>query len=211
MGGRGRPVCVVMGRRARAGIGGGRSMPGSARPGCGGATLRHRSESHERTARDWDRGIRKIGNARLHPDGRRIDYKTGVTTTDADSSEPSLAAVEAGPHPRFLTVTEREMIADMHREGRSLRAIGRALGRPASTVKREIDARAVNGVYRPHRAQRAWAKSRADRRSPAEVSAVPAGHHRRVVPQADSPQAGARPAPPGARRWHRTCPWRPVG
>jgi transposase, IS30 family len=116
---------------------------------------------HERTARDWDRGIRKIGNARLHPDGRRIDYKTGVTTTDTEGSEPSLAAVEAGLHPRFLTVTEREMIADMHREGRSLRGIGRALGRPASTVKREIDARAVNGVYRPHRAQRAWAKSRA--------------------------------------------------
>jgi IS30 family transposase/transposase len=116
---------------------------------------------HERTARDWDRGIRKIGDARLHPDGRRIDYKTGVTTTGTDGSEPSLAAVEAGLHPRFLTVTEREMIADMHREGRSLRAIGRALGRPASTVKREIDARAVNGVYRPHRAQRAWANSRA--------------------------------------------------
>ncbi|MDN3360190.1 IS30 family transposase [Actinomadura sp. DC4] len=116
---------------------------------------------HERTARDWDRGIRKIGDARLHPDGRRIDYKTGVTTTGTDGSEPSLAAVEAVLHPRFLTVTEREMIADMHREGRSLRAIGRALGRPASTVKREIDARAVNGVYRPHRAQRAWANGRA--------------------------------------------------
>ncbi|GAA0554903.1 hypothetical protein GCM10009546_16040 [Actinomadura livida] len=77
-----------------------------------------------------------------------------MTTTDADGSEPSLAAVEAGLHPRFPTVTEREMLADMHREGRSLRAIGRALGRPASTVKRVIDARAVNGVYRPHRAQR---------------------------------------------------------
>jgi transposase, IS30 family len=49
---------------------------------------------HERTARDWDRGIRKIGDARLHSDGRRIDYKTSV------------------------------------------------------------------GVYQPHRAQRAWAKSR---------------------------------------------------
>ncbi|RSN40009.1 IS30 family transposase [Actinomadura sp. WAC 06369] len=116
---------------------------------------------NERTARDWDRGIRKIGDARLHPDGRRIDYKTGVTTTDADGSEPSLAAVEAGLHPRFLTPAERETIADMHREGRSLREIGRALGRAASTVKREIDARAVDGVYRPHRAQRAWAKSRA--------------------------------------------------
>lgn len=116
---------------------------------------------HERTARDWDRGIRKIGNARLHPDGRRIDYKTCVTSHVAVASSPSLAAVEAELHPRFLTLAEREQIADLHRAGESLRAIGRALGRPASTIKREIDARAVDGAYQPHQAQRAWAKSRA--------------------------------------------------
>lgn len=115
---------------------------------------------HERTAEDWDHGIRQIGHSRLHPDGRRIDYKTGVTTIAATASESSLATVEAELHPRFLTVTERELIADLHREGRSLRMIGRALGRPASTVKRELDARSADGVYRPHRAQRAWAKSR---------------------------------------------------
>ena len=113
---------------------------------------------HERTARDWDRGIRKIGNARLRPDGRRIDYKTAVSTT---VSAPSLSAVEAELHPRFLTVTERELIADLRRQGESLRAIGRALGRPASTIKREIDARSAEGAYQPHRAQRAWAASRA--------------------------------------------------
>jgi IS30 family transposase len=115
---------------------------------------------HERTAMDWDRGIRKIGNARLHTDGRRIDYTTGMTTIVGAASAPPLAAVEAELHPRFLTVTERELIADMHRQGQSLRVIGRALGRPASTVKREIDARSVGGVYRPHQAQRAWAMSR---------------------------------------------------
>ena len=115
---------------------------------------------HERTARDWDRGIRKIGDARLHPDGRRVDYKTGVTTLVARTSMSSLAAVEAQLHPRFLTVTERELIADLHRGGASLRAIGRALGRPASTVKREIDTRSVGGVYQPHRAHRGWASSR---------------------------------------------------
>jgi transposase, IS30 family len=116
---------------------------------------------HRRTAQDWDRGIRKIGDARLHADGRRIDYKIGVTTTTvAGTQTPSLAAVEAELHPRFLTVTERELIADLRRCGQSLRAIGRALGRPASTIKREIDARSVDGVYQPHRAQRAWANSR---------------------------------------------------
>lgn len=115
---------------------------------------------HERTAEDWDRGIRKIGHARLHSDGRRIDYKTGVTTIVPVASEPSVSVVEAELHPRFLTVTERELIADLHRAGASLRAIGRTLGRPASTIKREIDARSAGGVYQPHRAQRAWAKSR---------------------------------------------------
>ncbi|ASR04537.1 IS30 family transposase [Gordonia alkanivorans] len=112
---------------------------------------------HIRTARDWDKGIRKIGNARLHPDGRRIDYKTGVTTVD---TRPSLARIEAPLHPRFLTLSEREQIADMRRAGDSLREIGRQLGRPASTIKREIDAYSVSGVYRPHRAQRDWASSR---------------------------------------------------
>ncbi|MFN8077157.1 MAG: IS30 family transposase [Kineosporiaceae bacterium] len=79
------------------------------------------------------------------------------------------AAVEAVLHPRFLTVAERETIADMRRAGRSLRAIGRALGRPASTVKREVDARSVEGEYRPHRAQRAWASSRS-RPKPAKLA-----------------------------------------
>jgi IS30 family transposase len=114
---------------------------------------------HERTAQDWDRGIRKIGDARLHADGRRIDYKSGVITI-AGAAAPSLAAIEAEMHPRFLTLTERELIADMRGGGQSLRAIGRALSRPASTIKREIDARSVDGVYQPYRAQRAWVKSR---------------------------------------------------
>ncbi|WP_170121511.1 helix-turn-helix domain-containing protein [Saccharopolyspora spinosa] len=116
---------------------------------------------HVRTAQDWDRGWRKQGHVRIHDNGRKIDYKTGVNTIVAASSAPSLAAVEAELHPQFLTVAERETIADLLRQDASLRGIGRALGRSASTIKREIDARAVDGVYRPHAAQRAWAGSRA--------------------------------------------------
>ncbi|WP_444875825.1 transposase [Streptomyces turgidiscabies] len=63
-------------------------------------------------------------------------------------------------HPRFLTLAEREKIAGLRREGAGFRAIGRALGRPASTVKREVDARSGNGVYRAHAAHRAWTASR---------------------------------------------------
>ncbi|WP_460704953.1 IS30 family transposase [Myceligenerans halotolerans] len=112
---------------------------------------------HLRTAEDWDRGVKKSNGARTYPDGRRVGYKSGVTTV---VEGPSVAAVEAVLHSRFLTVTDREQIADLHRQGASLRAIGRALGRSASTIKREVDARSVDGVYRPHAAQRAWASSR---------------------------------------------------
>jgi len=116
---------------------------------------------NERTARDWDRGVRKNAYARTYPDGRRVDYKTGVTTLASGAAASTLPAVEAVLDPRFLTLFERELIADLRRVGQSLRAIGRALSRPASTVKRELDARTVGGVYYPHRAQRAWAASRA--------------------------------------------------
>ena len=114
----------------------------------------------EGTARDWDHGVRRVGNARLHPDGRRADYTTGMTTY-VDLPRPTLSAVEAELHPRFLTLIEREAIADLHRQQVPLRVIGRQLGRSASTIKRELDAYSVDGVYRPHAAQRAWAKSRA--------------------------------------------------
>lgn len=116
---------------------------------------------HERTAQDWDRGVRQIGHSRLHPDGRRIDYKSRVTTLKSVPSTPSVSAVDAVLHPRFLTVAERETIADLRRQGWSLRAIGRELGRSATTIMREIDNRSVDGIYRPHRAQRAWAAARA--------------------------------------------------
>ncbi|MFV0634290.1 IS30 family transposase [Demequina sp.] len=115
---------------------------------------------NERTARDWDKGVRRLGRARLYPDGRRIDYKTGVTTYESAGAQPSISVIEADLHPRFLTLLEREKIADMRREGKSLRAIGRALVRPASTIKRELDSYSVDGKYRPHAAQRAWSASR---------------------------------------------------
>ncbi|KSZ56904.1 integrase [Rhodococcus pyridinivorans KG-16] len=115
---------------------------------------------HVRTAQDWDKGIRKIGNSRLHPDGRTIDYNTGVITVRDSAGEPSLARLEARLHPRFLTLTEREQIADLHRDGASLREIGRRLGRAASTIKREVDSYSVRGAYRPHQAHRTWAAAR---------------------------------------------------
>jgi transposase, IS30 family len=111
-----------------------------------------------RTARDWDRGVRKSRGSRTYPDGRRVGYKAGMTTIV--SLEPSVSALEAVLHPRFLSLTERESIADLRRAGAGLREIARALGRPASTIKREIDARSSQGSYHAYEAQRSWARSR---------------------------------------------------
>jgi len=116
-------------------------------------------EVSAKTARDWDLGVRTVQGWRVFPDGHRVRYKSVVESAPV-GAEPSPASIEAELHPRFLTLLERERIADLHREGRSLRAIGRALGRPASTIKREIDAYSVQGVYRPHQAHRAWARAR---------------------------------------------------
>jgi transposase, IS30 family len=118
---------------------------------------------HVNTAGEWDLGVRRIGHVRVFPDGRRVDYKTGVITDVDGSRSPTGAswAVETQLHPRFLTLLERERIADLRREGATPGAIGRALGRSASTIKRELDNRSVQGVYHPYRAHRSWAKARA--------------------------------------------------
>jgi IS30 family transposase len=114
---------------------------------------------NERTAKDWDWGVRKTRSSRTYPGGRRVDYNTGVTTQV--TARPSLTALDKQLHPRFLTLSERETIADMHRVGQSLHAIGQALGRPASTIKREIDKRcSADGVYRAYPAHRIWTASR---------------------------------------------------
>ena len=56
-------------------------------------------------------------DARLYPDGRRIDYKTGVTTyVDTTRRSPTVTALEAQLHSRYLTLAEREKIADLRRQ-----------------------------------------------------------------------------------------------
>jgi IS30 family transposase len=56
---------------------------------------------------------------------------------------------------RFLSEDERELICDRLRAGASLRAIGRELGRAASTISREVARNSDEaGVYRPAVAQR---------------------------------------------------------
>ncbi len=109
-----------------------------------------------RTARDWDKGIRHTGNARMHPDGRRVDYSSGVTTMG-----PVLPTLEQELHPRFLTLADREQIADLRGSGASMRAVGEALGRPPSTISRELARNSdADKGYLPYAAHRAAAGRR---------------------------------------------------
>jgi IS30 family transposase len=113
-----------------------------------------------RTAQDWDKGIRHSNNSRLHPDGRRIDYTRGVIT-----QQPVPPSLEAALHPRFLTLAEREQIADLRAGGASIRAVAAVLGRPASTISRELtrntDPDHPEAGYRPYAAHRRAATLRA--------------------------------------------------
>lgn len=112
---------------------------------------------HVRTAQDWDRGIRQVMHKRIHPDGRVIDYKSGVTTF-----LPSVPAVPVEPiNARYLSLPERETIRDMTAAGASLRAIAAALGRSPSTISREIARNTLpDRGYLPYAAHRAAAARR---------------------------------------------------
>jgi IS30 family transposase len=113
-----------------------------------------------RTARDWDQGVRKLKDGRRYPDGRLVDYARGTIT-----QQPVPPLLEKVLHPRFLTLAEREQIADLRASGASVRAVAVALGRPPSTVSRELarnaDPDQPECPYRPYAAHRAAAGRRA--------------------------------------------------
>ncbi|MFF4283684.1 IS30 family transposase [Streptomyces kronopolitis] len=124
-----------------------------------------RAGVHVRTAKDWDNGVRRSGNGRVYPDGRRVNYTTGTVTMSgvimkAPVRPVSLKSLEKKLHPRFLTLSERERIRDLRAAGQSLRAIGRALGRPASTISRELRNNSGTAGYHPYAAHRVAAARR---------------------------------------------------
>ncbi|WP_155859346.1 IS30 family transposase [Cellulomonas sp. KRMCY2] len=114
-----------------------------------------------RTARDWDRGVRKSNGRRLYPDGRLVDYARGVTTIIDVATPLNLVHVERVLDARFVSLSEREQIADLRRSGLSVRAVAARLGRAPSTVSREIRRNAcADGRYAPFAAHRAAAARR---------------------------------------------------
>lgn len=118
-----------------------------------------------RTARDWDRGVRKSAGRRFYPDGRVVDYKLGVTTfhpPPRSAARDSRPAAATPVNPRFLSLQEREVIRDLSAAGTSVRTIAQALGRAPSTVSRELRRNSDPRLgYLPHGAQRKAAARRA--------------------------------------------------
>ena len=131
-------------------------------------------------AQEWDNGVRRTRNGRIYRDGRQIDYTNGVMTlttaeATADSAAlPPLAALEKPLDARFLTLQDRERIADLRNTGAPVREIARELGRPASTISRELARNGVNdGKYYAYAAQRA-----ATARRPRPKDSKLVTHHR---------------------------------
>ncbi|MEV0796033.1 IS30 family transposase [Kribbella sp. NPDC050459] len=143
---------------------------------------------HERTGRDWRRGIRKVGNTRVHPDGTVVDYtaRTGYSTGVVITSDDA-GTSRAGE--RYLSLDDRLAIADGLINRQTLTAIAAGIGRHKSTVSREVHAHSIDGIYLPHQADRDAAAARA-RPKPSKLvtnralrAAVERGLERKLSPE----------------------------
>ncbi|RZU22167.1 IS30 family transposase [Kribbella rubisoli] len=131
-----------------------------------------------RTGRDWRRGIRRVGNTRVHPDGTVVDYtagtrySTGVATTSGDVgiSDDAGTGGTGGAGERYLSLDDRLVIADGLINRQTLTAIAAGIGRNKSTVCREVRAHSVDGIYLPHQADRTAAAARARPKPPKLVT-----------------------------------------
>ena len=126
----------------------------------------------------WDR---QQAAQDTHPAGRDtvgLPYKQEVKTTIGEATAPQPAAAAAIPAPatttlaaleqaisaRYLSLAEREQIADMLTQNTSIRAIATALGRNPGSISREIQRNSHPVlVYQPYGAHR---RATADRARP---------------------------------------------
>lgn len=135
------------------------------------AQAREAVGADKRSATDWDKGITIVNRGRIYPDGRRVDYPLRtlermqpVRTARAIGGRIDLDHVEKVIHPRYLSLTERELLADLLQQGLSIRQIARQMHRSPSTVSREVRRNtASTRGYLPHTAHR---RSAARRRRP---------------------------------------------
>jgi IS30 family transposase len=119
---------------------------------------------HERTARDWRDGIRKVRNTRVLPDGTVTDYTTGTRYTRPVNTTKSRSVGDAAApevSARYLSLQDRLAIADGRQGGLTLTAIAAGIGKHTSTVSREVGRRSIDGLYLPYHADNAAAADRA--------------------------------------------------
>ncbi len=129
---------------------------------------------------NWDRQQAANDTAAAEGLAVALPYKQEVRTTFAEPSTPAAApeppasvtapiptavtleALEQSVSARYLSLQERERIADLRSQGTSMQAIGRVLGRSVGTISREIkrNSHPVLG-YRPYGAHRAATAARA--------------------------------------------------
>ena len=112
----------------------------------------HEVGVNPRTARDWQRGVKKSMSRRIYPDGTVVDSTAPTRyTTVMDESVDG----------RYLSLQDRIAIADGLIVRRTLTEIAAAIGKHTSTVSREVRRHSVDGAYLPHRAHQGAAAARA--------------------------------------------------
>ena len=114
-----------------------------------------------RTGRDWRKGIRKVGDTRVHPDGRVVDYRRRSGYTQTVTSAICEAVVSPAVSDRYLSIEDRVAIADGLAVRDSLRTIAARIGKNVSTVSREVRRHSSTGRYLPYQADRAATAARA--------------------------------------------------
>jgi IS30 family transposase len=159
---------------------------------------------NERTGRDWAKGIVKSKNRRYTFDGVLVWEAPG---------RPKPSREEKVISARFLSVEERIEIADLHRQGLTVRRIAQRLNRVPSTISRELrrNAHPGSGDYRPWAAQRRAARRRSRPKrgkiaqSPRLREAIADGLRRRWSPEQISRRLRLQfPEQPEMRVTHET-------
>jgi IS30 family transposase len=118
----------------------------------------------------WRQSARRTFQA-ITP-GQHTPSGSGLTFADVrgNDHDKMLCVIEYEPAGRRLSPRERDQIAIAKAEGKSLRQIGRQIGRDPATISREL-ARNTDprGRYLPHQAQ-AMARERARRPKPSKLA-----------------------------------------
>lgn len=99
----------------------------------------------------WDKGIRQLAVGVVYPDGRitppppkkMMRGKIRIVQKPLRGTLPIPEQVS----DRFLSLRERECIADLRLAGKTCAEIARRIGRHRSTVKRELDRNCIGDEY----------------------------------------------------------------